>query len=194
MQRKRARSNRHTSACSSVFTSDSGVGGDTWAANDQTPSSDLHELAANDRLHTYLQRQNFIASRLPERERNAQAAAIALISNSPHSDSLNPLPGPVQQYHHHRDSERHHRHNVGHYSSGDDSSSVFTITSQSSTSDLFIPRRSQHHPLYPADSADDQQHPWYVIELSLCESDFTLISPIVVGVDAHSPLQRDQVT
>lgn len=141
-------SQRQTSACSSVFsaTSDSGVG-DTWA------TSDLTSPAANDRLHAYVQGQNFMAARLPERDRTAQAAAIALISNSPLPDSLSPLPGPA----HPRSSERRHR-NLGHYSSGDDSSSVFTVTSQSTTSDLFIPRRpTPHHPMYAADS-DDQQH------------------------------------
>ena len=150
MQRKRQSHSRHqTSGCSSVFsaTSDSGVGGDSWATNDLTPP------ASTDRLHAYVRRQNVIASRLPERDRTAQAAAIALISNSPQPDSLSPLPG-----HAHHDTDRHPRRHVGHYSSGDDSSSVFTITSQSSTSDLFIPRRAQHHPLYAPDSDEQQQH------------------------------------
>lgn len=148
MQRKRHSQRQQTSGCSSVFsaTSDSGVGGDTWAANDLTTP------ANTERLQAYVHRQNMMASRQPERDRTAQAAAIALISNSPHPESLSPLPG-----HTHPDNERHHRRQVGHFSSGDDSSSVFTITSQSSTSDLFIPRRAQHHPLYAADS-DDQQH------------------------------------
>lgn len=154
MQRKRHSQRRPTtSGCSSVFsaTSDSGVGGDTWAANDMTTPANA------DRLQAYVHTQNMFASRLPERDRTAQAAAIALISNSPHPESLNPLPGHAHPLpgHAHHDNERHHR-RVGPYSS-DDSSSVFTITSQSSTSDLFIPRRTQNHPLYAADS-DDQQH------------------------------------
>lgn len=154
VHRKR-HSHRHTSGPSSVFsaTSDSGVGGDGWAANEITPPT-------TDRLHAYVQRQNIIASRLPERERTAQAAAIALISNSPQPDSLSPLPGHHQQHQHqqHRDNDRHtapSRRHMGHYSS-DDSSSVFTITSQSSTSDLFIPRRANNHPLYA--ESDDQHH------------------------------------
>lgn len=157
IQRKRQshshpHSRHQTSGCSSVFsaTSDSGVGGDSWATNDLTPP------ASTDRLHAYVRRQNVIASRLPERDRTAQAAAIALISNSPLPDNLSPLPG-----HAHHENERHPRRHVGHYSSGDDSSSVFTITSQSSTSDLFIPRRAQHHPLY-ADSDDPQHYSKYV--------------------------------
>lgn len=147
---RKRHSHRQTSVGSSVLSaaSDSGVGGDTWAANDLTTP------ANTDRLHDYVQRQNTIHSRLPERERTAHAAAIALISNSPKPDSLSPYPGLAQQQ---RDMERQQqqqRRQVGHFSSNDDSSSVFTITSQSSTSDLFIPRRTQRQ---YADS-DDQQH------------------------------------
>lgn len=134
-----------TSGCSSVLsaTSDSGVG--EWGTSGLvTPT--------NDRLHAYLQHQNMFASRQPERDRNAQAAAIALISNSPQPDSLNPrLPPPVHQ--HHQNEDRHRRHNMTRYSSTDDSSSVFTMTSQSTTSDLFIPRRT---PLYP--ESDEPHH------------------------------------
>ena len=173
MNRKRI-SHRTKSGCSSVFStaSDSGVG-DSWAASGlATPTTD--------RLYTYLQRQNNFTSSLPERDRDATAAAIALMSNTPQPDSLNPLPvhGPIhhqqqhhqhhqhhhhqhhhhqhhqQQHHHNADSSRHHRTNF--YSSGDDSSSVFTITSASSTSDLFIPRRPPHRQMYT--DSDEQHH------------------------------------
>ena len=128
-------------------TSDSGVG-DTWA------TSGLVTPSANDRLQAYLQRQQFLATSMPEREVRAQAAAIALISNSPHPDALNPqVPIPVPQ-------ERHQRQqfvrNFPNAYSSDDSSSCFTMTSQSSTSDLFIPRRIPHpHSVY---SDSDEPH------------------------------------
>ncbi len=146
--RKPRHSQRQGSACSSAFSaaSDSGVG-DTWQSSDLTTPT-------NGRVHAYLLQQNTITAHLPERDRTATAAAIALMSNSPQPENLNPLPGPAHRYH---DNDRQRRHNIGHYSSGDDSSSVFTITSKSSTSDLFIPRRTQHHSMYNADS-DDPQH------------------------------------
>ena len=159
--RKRHGSRQTNSGCSSVFsaTSDSGVGGDAWASSDMaTPtnswggSGDL-STPTNDRLHQYLHGQNIIAARQPERERMATSAAIALMSNSPHPESLNPLPG--QPIHHHHSNERQRKHMPHHYSSGDDSSSAFTITSQSSTSDLFIPKRQPH---MGADS-EDQHYP-----------------------------------
>ena len=54
-------------------TSDSGVG-DTLATSDlATPPSNIH---------AYLKRQNLLVRSMPERDRRAQAAAIALISNS----------------------------------------------------------------------------------------------------------------
>ena len=129
-------------------TSDSGVG-DTWA------TSGLVTPSGNDRLQAYLQRQQILATSMPEREVRAQAAAIALISNSPHPDALNPQvpPIPVPQ-------ERQQRHqfvrNFPNAYSSDDSSSCFTMTSQSSTSDLFIPRRIPHpHSVY---SDSDEPH------------------------------------
>lgn len=145
-------SHRQTSACSSVFStnSDSGVG-DTWATSG---------LATPTNVQAYLQQQNFLSARIPERDRNAQAAAIALISNSPLPENLNPMPtGPPQHMHHQHSNtttDRQRRHNLGPpCSSGDDSSSVFTMTSQSSTSDLFIPRRTQNHRYY---DSEDQHH------------------------------------
>ena len=150
-RKPRHSSHRQPSGCSSVFSgaaSDSGVG-DTWQSSDLTTPTN-----SNRRVHAYLQQQNSLSAQIPERERTATAAAIALMSNSPQPENLNPLPGPAHHYH---DNDRQRRHNIGHYSSGDDSSSVFTITSKSSTSDLFIPRRAQHLPMYNTDS-DNPQH------------------------------------
>lgn len=131
-------------------TSDSGVG-DTWA------TSGLVTPSANDRLQAYLQRQKILATSMPEREVQAQAAAIALISNSPHPDALNPQVPPITVS---EGSERQRRpqfvRNFPNAYSSDDSSSCFTMTSQSSTSDLFIPRRIPHpHSVY---SDSDEPH------------------------------------
>lgn len=132
-------------------TSDSGLG-DTWANSGLTTPS-------NDRLQSYIHGQNMLSTSLQPRERDAQAAAIALISNSPQPESLNPqvplhLARQQQRHHHQRghhhevESQHHHQNRQHrlpcHYSSGDDSSSVYTMTSQSSTSDLFIPRKAHH--------------------------------------------------
>ena len=144
------------SVCSSVLstTSDSGVG-DTWA------NSGLVTPSSNDRIQAYVQRQTMISNSLPEREMQAHAAAIALISNSPHPDALNPRV-PM-----HDRRERHTRHHFVHnfpgaYSS-DDSSSCFTMTSQSSTSDLFIPRRMPHPRSMYSDSDDTHHYSRYVL-------------------------------
>jgi len=141
------------SGCSSsIFstTSDSGVG-DTWV------TSGLVTPSTNDRLRAYLQKQNFLASSMPERDAQAHAAAIALISNSPHPDALNPQV-PVRAPEGGERQRRPHqfvRNYPGAYSS-DDSSSCFTMTSKSSTSDLFIPRRIPHpHSVY---SDSDEPH------------------------------------
>lgn len=153
------RSQRHLSGSSSVLsaTSDSGVG-DTWVTSEMTTPS-------IDRIQAYLQRQNILSTSLPPRERDAHAAAVALISNSPHAENLNPeVPMHLSRHHHHHHHYQRngHTHDTDHhqarqqqrvanmppYSSGDDNSSVFTITSQSSTSDLFIPRKAHQHSVY----------------------------------------------
>ncbi len=146
--------------------SDSGVG-DTWATSEiPTPSTN------DQRLEDYIRDQSILTNTLPTRERDAHAAAIALMSNSPHPDNLSPhismqvsRQRHQQHYHHHHPSRSGtgHAHgvdhrqqqrvgggggNLPHYSSGDDSSSVFTMTSQSSTSDLFIPRKSHQTSMY----------------------------------------------
>lgn len=130
-------------------TSDSGVG-DTWA------TSGLVTPSGNDRLQAYLQRQQILATSMPERDVRAQAAAIALISNSPHPDALNPqVPIPVPHGGERQQRQQFVRNFPNAYSS-DDSSSCFTMTSQSSTSDLFIPRRIPHpHSVY---SDSDEPH------------------------------------
>lgn len=127
-------------------TSDSGVG-DTLATSDlATPPSNVH---------AYLKRQNLLARSMPERDRRAQAAAIALISNSPQPDELDwatqSMPPQVNRDRH-RSRQGHQFVNYPHAYSSDDSSSCFTMTSKSSTSDLFIPRRLPHH--FHSDSDD----------------------------------------
>lgn len=106
--------------------SDSGVGGEPWAASNMPASS-----ASYDRLHMYVCQQNMVASRLPERERSAQAAAIALMSNSPQPQDLNPVP---------------HLYRVN----GRKDGSGETVSCQSSQSDLFVPKARL------ADSANQQ--------------------------------------
>ena len=129
-------------------TSDSGVG-DTLATSDlATPSSSVQ---------AYLHRQNMLTRSMPERDRQAQAAAIALISNSPQPDQLDwvtqSMPQPVNRERH-RSRQAHQFVNYPRAYSSDDSSSCFTMTSQSSTSDLFIPRSRRLPPQFHSDSGD----------------------------------------
>ena len=126
------------STSSSVYStySDSGVGGDWATSGLVTP---IH-----DHTQAYVNGQSMLNRILPTRQKEAQAAAIALISNSPQPDMLNPQV-PRSMHHHHGERQRRNhlvRNFPGAYSS-DDSSSCFTMTSQSSTSEaLFVPRKT----------------------------------------------------
>ena len=137
------------SACSSVLstTSDSGVGDTLGNSGLVTPKQD--------RLAAYVYHQNSLSDRTSEREREARAAAMSLIHASPQPESLNPRGPPMRP---HPSSERHSRRPYSNYPeaySSDDSSSCFTMTSHSSASDLFIPRRVPHRPAY---SDNDESH------------------------------------
>ena len=135
-------------------TSDSGVG-DTWA------TSGLVTPCSNDRLQAYLQRQSLITRSMPERDMQAQAAAIALISNSPQPEALNPRIPPSAL----TDNRDRHRRphafstNFPRAYSSEDSSSCFTMTSQSSTSDLFIPRSRRLPYTHPPSLYSDSDEP-----------------------------------
>ena len=96
--------------------SDSGVCIDSWAAYEPTS-------ARSDRLYTYIRQQNMATSHLPERERFARAAAIALVSNSPQTEDLSPVPCHANLC----------QRNIQYHSQQDN----MTV---SSTSDLFIPK------------------------------------------------------
>ena len=140
------------STSSSVYStySDSGVGGDWATSGLVTP---IH-----DHTQAYVKGQTMLNQILPTRQKEAQAAAIALISNSPQPDMLNPqVQRPMHHHHGERQRRNHHfvRNFPGAYSS-DDSSSCYTITSQSSTSEaLFIPRKTTQ-PVYT--ESDEPHH------------------------------------
>lgn len=68
--------------CNYCGPSDSGVGVDMFA-------NDLLKSANSDHIHAYVRQRNQVASILPERQRSAQAAASALMSNSPQPEELN---------------------------------------------------------------------------------------------------------
>ena len=131
--------NRERSSTILSITSDSGIG----------TSSGLTPPPSN--IQAYLHRQT-------ERVRQAQAAAIALISNSPPPDQLDwvsqSMPSPVNRERH-RSHQAHSFVNYPRAHSSDDSSSPFILMSQSSTSDLFIPKRLPRQ--YHSDS-DDPHH------------------------------------
>ncbi len=147
------------STCSSVFstTSDSGVG-DSWA----TGGSECLQPATSgattpfNNVHAYLRDVNQAKHAMGERDRMIQATAMTLLNNTPKPEALKPrVPGL------HDSRDRHPRsHDYVHNYSGaytsDDSSSCFTMTSKSSTSDLFIPRRMPQPPSFYSDS--DESH------------------------------------
>ena len=156
---------KHRSGCSSVLSSsnscyqtstDSGVG-DTLALNGATATP------YEDRVHSFVRTQEQLSRTRAPRSAMAQVAATVLIHNSPQQESLNPNVPPPHGLADKRDSMRHHP-PVGHHHrypntraySSEDSSSCFTMTSQSSTSDLFIPRRTPHHSMYS--DSDDPRH------------------------------------
>ena len=112
---------------------DSGVG-ESWGS---IGSNRTAMTASSERLQAYIKKQSQLSQTMPEREVQAQAAAIALISNSPHPESLNP-----HVAHQPPDSRNRglYRPRVYNSQSTDDSSSCVTMTSMSSQSELFIPR------------------------------------------------------
>ncbi len=115
-----------------------------------------------DRLTQYVYQMDSLRDRTSERERDARAAAMTLMHASPHPESLNPLVPSIRS---HPPADRHAKGrpygNFPEAYSSDDSSSCFTMTSHSSASDLFIPRRSSHRPTYSDN--DESNHLRYVI-------------------------------
>lgn len=147
---------RMSSTTSSIlsYTSDSGVGDSAqWTA-----ASSL--VAANNRsVQRFVDGQKQLFNQMPKREMDAHAAAIALMNSSPHPEALShrvphSLSGSGR---HRRDTNPHPfaRNYTGAYSS-DDSSSCFTLTSES---DLFIPRRRYPHNNPYSESDDPHQYP-----------------------------------
>ncbi len=139
------------STTSSVYStySDSGVGGD-WAT--ATGTSGL-VTPIHDHTHAYVKGQSMLNQTLPARQKEAQAAAIALISNTPMAEMLNPHVS--RGVHQRQKRSQYVRNYPGAYSS-DDSSSCYTMTSQSSTSEaLFVPRKPTQS-LYP--DSDEPHH------------------------------------
>ncbi len=85
--------------------------------------------------HTYIKGQTMLNQLLPTRQKEAQAAAIALISNLPQPDLLHPPDWRVTHQHHHGESQKRSQ-------LSDNSSAYCTMTSQSSASEaLFVPPR-----------------------------------------------------
>ena len=140
------------STSSSVYSaySDSGVGGD-WAT--ATGTSGL-VTPIHDHTHAYVKGQTMLNQILTTRQKEAQAAAIALMSNTPMPDMLNPqVPRTMHQR---QKRSQFVRNYPGAYSS-DDSSSCYTMTSQSSTSEaLFVPARKHTQSVYT--ESDEPHH------------------------------------
>lgn len=140
------------STSSSVYSaySDSGVGGDWANSGLVTP---IH-----DHTQAYVKGQTMLNQLLPTRQKEAQAAAIALISNSPQPDMLNPhVQRPLHPHHGERQRRGHPLRNFPGAYSSDDSSSCFTMTSQSSTSEaLFVPARKTPQSMYT--ESDEPHH------------------------------------
>ena len=141
-----------------LVTSDSGLGGNWNNSGKTTPS--------NDHLHIHPQDQDTLLTSFLPHERDIQAAALKCVSNSPQPDSLNhqaPLHLARQQQQEKQQSTHyqhgHSNHMVAeqnyqgrqlrfagrHYSSGDDSSFVPTMTSQSRMSDQLIQNKAHQH-------------------------------------------------
>ncbi len=142
-----------TSGCSSVLstTSDSGVGDTLATSGLVTPHQD--------RLTAFVYHQNSLSDRTSDRDREARAAAMSLIHASPQPESLNPR---VPSMRSHLTPDRHSRRPYSNYpeaNSSDDSSSCFT---QSSASDLFIPRRPHPRSAYSDNDDPHNFQPRYV--------------------------------
>ena len=135
-----------SSAASSIlsYTSDSGVGDSMpWG----TPGSRLGTMA-NRHVLRFVEGQNQLMTQMPQRDMDAKAAALTLISSSPHAEDLEhrvSLSGRHRLPNH----PLSRRNYPGAYSS-DDNASFLTVTSES---DLFIPRR---YP--PASYESDEPH------------------------------------
>ena len=125
-----------SSATSSIlsYTSDSGVGDSVqWG----TTGSSL--VAQNRYVQRFVEGQNLLLSKTPQRDMAAKAVAITLINSSPHAEDLLHRVPPHSLSSRHRlpPHQLTHANYPGAYSS-DDSGSFITLTSES---DLFIPRR-----------------------------------------------------
>ena len=132
---KRATSAASSSASSYLY--DSGVGESWVPGSSHGMLNSSSEDANSHRVKNFVRMQQNYKSQLSERDAQCQAAAMALMHSSVPNDDIAP----------------HHR-SYYPYSSGDDNSSCFTATSQSSNSEFFIPRRSgRSHAL--TDSADE---------------------------------------
>ncbi len=151
------------STCSSVWstTSDSGVG-DSWV----TGTSDGWQPAGSggitpfNNVHAYLRDVDQAKHAMGERDRMVQAAAITLISNTPKPEALKPRVLGLREPRGRQHRSHEYVHNFPGAYTSDDSSSCYTMTSKSSTSDLFIPRRMHHHPSsFYSDSDDSHYYP-----------------------------------
>ena len=127
---------KSSSAGSSIlsYTSDSGVGDSVqWG----TTASSM--VASSRHVQRFVEGQNQLLSRTPQRDIAAKAAAITLINSSPHPEDLSHRVHPLSGRHRLPPHQLHTRatNYPGAYSS-DDNGSFITLTSES---DLFIPRR-----------------------------------------------------
>ena len=141
-----------SSVHSQATSSDSGLGSsEDW-------STGISVTPIHDHTHAYVKGQGMLNQLLPMRQKEARAAAIALISNTPMPDMLNPHVSKAMHHHHGERQKRNQfvRNYPGAYSS-DDSSSCYTMTSQSSASEaLFIPARKHTQSVFT--ESDEPHH------------------------------------
>jgi hypothetical protein len=139
---------KSSSAASSIlsYTSDSGVGDSVqWG----TTTSSM--VASSRHVQRFVEGQNQLLSKTPQRDIAAKAAAITLINSSPHPEDLSYRVHSLSGRHRLPQHQLHTRttNYPGAYSS-DDSGSFITLTSES---DLFIPRR------FPAANYSESDEP-----------------------------------
>ena len=93
---------------------------------------------ASRHVQRFVEGQNQLLSKTPQRDIEAKAAAITFINNSPHAEDLSHrVPHSMSGRHRLQPHQLTRTNYAGAYSS-DDSGSFITVTSES---DLFIPRR-----------------------------------------------------
>ena len=149
---------KSSSAASSIlsYTSDSGVGDSVqWG----TTTSSM--VASSRHVQRFVEGQNQLLSKTPQRDIAAKAAAITLINSSPHPEDLSYRVHSLSGRHRLPQHQLHTRttNYPGAYSS-DDSGSFITLTSES---DLFIPRR---FPAANYSESDEPHHfPRYLLTL-----------------------------